>query len=778
MQPIDRLIQGLALSTSDNREETVKTIIKDCLFINNNEKVSVENLSNLIIKNYGIEIYPTELEEIINVLLDKTEIRGVKQFCLSDETYKLFESQKSKYQDNELKRYNNFINLLNKEVISQNLTPDEQKKIWDNFQLYLYNNFFEYGETAVKFLNPSFNGDENFNVETSVYKFLEKLNDAKLKKIFISLVENYIKNINDDELNFLNDLANKTLSFKSLGLPKELHEIALEKNVIDWIIYVDTNFLFSLLDLHSNDNAENWACKQLWNAIDNNQIKIKFRVLARTMAELNLKERELNKLLPQKGDLRPSEIKAMLKSNNVDSFSKKYLEQLIENPESAIHPSIIITTAKAVLSKKFKIELAKENYEHLEEGNHIDNVVKEYSNYIVDNNILRQNEGFRPIDRTEKQIYHDIFLREVSLEARKKIGIKNPQTLNDVRFFGITIDKNLIKFDNYLLKKHKQTYPTFFLPSHLLNRIVRLLPIQTNDYKKAFISAISSYNFNADVRTTKDIIDIVHYLRSQGIEDESIILNFISEKVFISKFKQEQNQGTVDAFYEAEINKLYSQKEKDLEQVRQQLIEQQQQLLSIQNQFEQKNIDSQNQQTIVNKLIEQNTEVSKQYQLMAKELKKINQKPKPSKEPNKLPELPLMETALMAEKRKNFEDKRKNFERLQKIKNKSEQYAENISNIFFYFRLIALLIIFIGIIYIITNNDWNILEPTTFIFSTFFFGAILDNLYFAMVGEEFIYSPKQYKEITKKTALKKVHNFYEFDIQEYNQIKSEIEILD
>jgi hypothetical protein len=79
-----------------------------------------------------------------------------------------------------------------------------------------------------------------------------------------------------------------------LGIDPKLASNNLENSLVDWILYLDTNVLYSLLNLHAN--PENEACKALIHLIKENKkhIKIVLRYSELTKKELNAKKDDSN----------------------------------------------------------------------------------------------------------------------------------------------------------------------------------------------------------------------------------------------------------------------------------------------------------------------------------------------------------------------------------------------------------------------------------------------------------------------------------------------------
>ncbi|MBK9985285.1 MAG: hypothetical protein IPP15_23580 [Saprospiraceae bacterium] len=92
-------------------------------------------------------------------------------------------------------------------------------------------------------------------------------------RFFKLIVDKFPDYVSKEDLNFLNEISLKTQSFVSLGVkPEEIKEIS-DMNLIDWVLYLDTNVIYSLLSLHSH--PENEACIALIKLIKDNPEIIK-----------------------------------------------------------------------------------------------------------------------------------------------------------------------------------------------------------------------------------------------------------------------------------------------------------------------------------------------------------------------------------------------------------------------------------------------------------------------------------------------------------------------
>src|SRR5690606_4426036 len=106
--------------------------------------------------------------------------------------------------------------------------------------------------------------------------------------------------------------------------------------------------------------------------------------------------------------------------------------------------------------------------------------ISDYFKYIDDRNALKEEfckkkgTTFYPIFKSEAQVRHDVTLREI-LRNSRKIKEGEELTMNNIKFFGLTLDSMLVAFDRSKTKDYhdEDTYPIFFKPSFLLDKLTR-----------------------------------------------------------------------------------------------------------------------------------------------------------------------------------------------------------------------------------------------------------------------------------------------------------------
>ncbi|MBW4969036.1 hypothetical protein KZY98_01095 [Croceibacter atlanticus] len=568
-----KILSTLSLASSDTREDTLASIIVKTIELSE-KNVKKESLGDLIHEQFEFVPYKTELESITNKLLDEGHIQIKDDLLLLSETKAAeVKSNDLTLTDSDKKRFQNFKSFIQDDLESDIDTADI-KLIWQHFLNYLYNCFFEYGQEALKTLHPHITFENDSGFESLTTKAVNQLKSERedLTELFQKTIELFPNYASKEDLNFLVELAQKTSSFSSLGVDPTLLSGGLENELIDWTLYLDTNVLYSLLDLHSHPESD--ASKALIQLIhDNNDIiKIKLRYSEFTYRELKNKHQDF-KLLDSK--MSSPAISALLKSGKVDSFAEQFYRKLQENPDT-LHPAEVVELSQTEL-KSNKIEIGRnaKRVENIGED-YISTQISDYFKYIDERNAIREEfckksgSNFYPVSKSEGQVRHDITLRELLRDSR---NIKDGQelTMNNIKFFGLTLDSMLISFDRYKTKDYhdEDTYPIFFKPSFLLDKLTRILPVQTTDYKKAFIKAITTKGFHRNGKKSRDVLKLVNYLKDKGIDNTDVVYNLISEDLFLEKLNvnQDSKDFNKDEFISSEINRQFEEAQNQLKSV-------------------------------------------------------------------------------------------------------------------------------------------------------------------------------------------------------------------
>ena len=553
MTDINKIIRVLDLSKSDARDGTLDGIIKYIIFNSGSKGIEEKKLPREILKELTLEVHEQDITDSLVRLnnekaLEKTEKGNLK--LVLDEELKLKQQTISINESREA-RFNLFKTHIEKIATKFDyaIVENEISDLWEIFRTFIYECYLTHGKNAISNFTNGENEHED-SVKKLVKKYKKETSNKKLSKILAKYIQIYPEVIDSNILKYLTDLANKTESFYSLGLSQDEYDKLYEDLKFDWIIFVDTNFIYSILSLHNH--PENQAAKFLLEL--GTELGISFKYITKTYNELNHKKADFEKYLEK--DLQPTQIKALLQSGKLDNFAQSYYEKLIEDKDNTPHPSDIITHSQNSMKEK-SLVIYNSKFERLNNSEeYLLDQESQFNTYLTLLDEARQEKGLRRKGQKDPlQVQHDVFLREAILSLRKA----NVTSMNTAKYFGVTLDKTLIKFDSYQIRKKAVgvIIPTFFKPSILLKKLLKQAPLKTKEnYLRAFVSTISTPAIDDNNYISKIAIRSLKYFHNMGIDNEKLILGCLKDELFLKEFEEkEKNQSELDEFVESAINK-------------------------------------------------------------------------------------------------------------------------------------------------------------------------------------------------------------------------------
>ncbi len=573
-----KILTTLSLAGSDTRTDTLASVILYSLQLK--EKPNLESLCEEIKNVFGFEPYQEEILSLLKALVNDGKIVNDRnEYSLTSQEIERLNIEEQKLKDRDRSRLRVFREFIH-ENLQEDVSTEEVKELWSAFLSHIYNSFFHFGQEAAKILHPQLKNDDDsaLKYNSLVTNTISGFKKHHLKKVLRQSIERFPDYATQDDIDFINELAQKTISFSSLGFDPSNPIENPDIQTIDWVLYLDTNVLYSILNLH--DHPENDSVNALLKLIIENKayLSVKLRYSTVTQKELRFKRNDFTSLDENLSD---SAIKAILRSEQTDPFTEKYLKNLLLNRDNTLHPKTVIEFSGITLKEKF-IEIGQDSkeIEHLGET-FLQSKVTEYYGYLSDYNQTleefneRKGRSFNPITKGEKQVLHDVTLREVILYRRSKNSKDEHSTMNSMKYFGLTLDETLLRFDKKMTKESgsSNSIPIFFKPSFLLNRLIRVLPIKTEDYKRAFVKAITTSGFHRDSSNTREVLKIVNYLKNLGIDNERILFSVITDRLFLKEFsKIDQNdEDNQKLFIESQLNQEFEKLQNDLNRTKESL---------------------------------------------------------------------------------------------------------------------------------------------------------------------------------------------------------------
>lgn len=548
----DRIVHALYLAKSNKREEMLSNLVENLLF-SYEFALSFDDIKDLIRDDIGFVPIELELRNCLDNSVSSKQLTSKDdKYDLSDESRKRVSLSLAEENAIETKRYTNFRQQC-PSIIDVSLSDEEVQKLWKVYNEYLIKCFLEFGKKATEIFLPN-SRINDLRANGFLGDALAQFDSDRLKEGFREIAQEYPDKLIPDEIRYLDSLATRAEKVFSLGLQKEELEKIQNLTFKDVVIFADTNVLYQVLGL--SDHAEDEAVQQIVSIARNKSIDIRITCLGRTMKELNTAKEDLERRIP-KQNLNPSHIRALLKSPELDNFSRKYYEQKLRDSETP-HPSVRVSHAIENLRSK-GIEVYRAKFPSLDEdedNKHLNAQVTEYNDWVTRRNEQRRQVGLNDMRyKSDKQIEHDVYLREAMVLLRKKVRVEH-----EVKYICLTLDRRLVDFDQYesrqsMAGQFDPVSPLFMAPSVFMSKIRPFLPIQTDDYSKAFVKALTCATADTgDSHRSEMLQRSFSYFLKQGIDDEGAIGNIIKRDLFIHDFEEQENIGQAEDFIKSEVN--------------------------------------------------------------------------------------------------------------------------------------------------------------------------------------------------------------------------------
>lgn len=275
------LVHHVKLNESGWWEKAIQNIIISTFGINNNAPISEKEIYENLHNEIKTEIDIARLSKQFDVLKSKRIIISTADnlYLLSDETYNDFNSSFTIQKEIEFEAENRF------EELCVQLCPDiDSKKLWNELNEHLIIPLIkEIGAKTYELIS----GVDSMNIEQygQFQLFLTRYNGDKAR--VQALLLKYFDFSNEFVKKYILHQLNAYFFIEATNLNQQTVEkvYELSKSQSNLKIFVDTNFLLTLLDLH--DNPSNDATSALLELIEEikNKVIIKFYVLPKTVEE-------------------------------------------------------------------------------------------------------------------------------------------------------------------------------------------------------------------------------------------------------------------------------------------------------------------------------------------------------------------------------------------------------------------------------------------------------------------------------------------------------------
>ncbi|MCB8944755.1 MAG: hypothetical protein H6658_13480 [Ardenticatenaceae bacterium] len=378
--------------------------------------------------------------------------------------------------------------------------------LWMCLKNYMARAFHRHGIETTLLLDPKYDIPREDRKHLSTYleeAISEACGQIPAEKA-TEIVSSFFTTNTDLRTKYVAQLLDATFTYFALTIDRTASDY-LSSNIPSLSLFLDTNFIFGLLDLSSSPLAE--VTKELVRIIQTHNLPFRLYYHEKTLEEFlsaihvvgsRLKGRNWTQSLSKAAIHAP-----------LSGIEYRYHKENSVNP---IHPDIFLSKYEHAIellsSMGFTIYRSSGSNKKLDNERY--ELTTQYDEYIKQN----RKRG----EKAYEVLNHDIVLWQTVNELRV-----NGSSVLDAHAFVLTIDYYLYSFDWQLLRQ-KSHVGRILLPNHFLQILRPFLPVN-DDLNKHFVETFAIPAFRAteaDYSTVNS--KILSYLTTfRGVEEETAI---------------------------------------------------------------------------------------------------------------------------------------------------------------------------------------------------------------------------------------------------------------
>jgi len=281
----ENMCQFVAVSQTGDQIKTIGGLVSLCLYSGKQYRYNdFSIIKKDILDMYGLDIQESNIEEAIRSLLSSNI------FYIENELYKLekntFDGIHFRIED--AKRTEDQVKKLWEDYLAHNQINIDGERMWKALQDYLQNIFKRHGLQAAALLDcESKNQIHEMSMASIISKSLQDngIVSEDDKKSDQEAIFGFLSNkVNDsNKVRYITQLADAAYNFFTLDVPYDVTSKMWGK-IKEVTIFLDTNFLFGILGLHSSSYAN--VSNELLSAISKNKLPFKLRYHEKTLEEM------------------------------------------------------------------------------------------------------------------------------------------------------------------------------------------------------------------------------------------------------------------------------------------------------------------------------------------------------------------------------------------------------------------------------------------------------------------------------------------------------------
>lgn len=475
-----------ALSHDQKFDAVIQNLIIYSLVLNPNIPIITDSdVQGCIKELFGITIRLHIVQSNIDKLLDSKEILRDREKRLSPSIATKSNVQKRILEATKLEERvkTRWISELEYELASQS-----GEEIWNCLKAYLYKVFEQHGVQTLNLLNPSMqpSNEEQINLTMILDEVISEGNYQLPKEALSNAINTFILDADEERVNYLSSLVDAT--FTSFALTADADTVNfLNSRLSNISLFLDTNFIFGILDLHKNN--EDGAAKEIMAELRKNRLPLSLTYHPETLAEFK-RAFESKALLLKSTKWSRTTSRLALEVDGLSALEELYHKQ---NLDQEVDPHLF-------LDKYEHVDLILRDIGLIE---HIPGAISDIEHAEIEEDIEAYQNFYESLPHRKGKSYasfkHDI----VALREVRSLNSKKTKFLDSKAIF-ISSDYVLSKFERTHLKKSWEM--GFVVSPSVFLQLIR--PFIENDYKsnKRFVDTFSIpeiRSFEIDYTTTR-----------------------------------------------------------------------------------------------------------------------------------------------------------------------------------------------------------------------------------------------------------------------------------
>ena len=537
----EKMCNFIAVAKTGDPRETVRGLVTLCLFELPNEQFdAAEPFRKTIETLFGLAI-PEDQIEVALEYLEKQKIitrPGNTNYRLEAATMESLKQSIGNAQSLEDRVKTAWYSQL--EVSHPDLPVNDA---WKVLRAYLQRTFRRHGIQAAALLDPTV--DTPTEHEASLTAILHqtidehRFSDKKVRLSAEAAVSEFMAALgtDPDRIKYIAQLADAAFNFYTLEVSADLSE-CLRHKLCELTLFLDTNFLFGILDLHYNTQVQ--VSHDLLRAITEHNLPFKLRFHEET-------QKEMASTISHYGDIlrsrvwTPSLSRAASTSRNLPGIEQKYHER---NAAGLIDVDEFVRTYE-----HFDSLLAEKNIKifrpHAHRADSQNDIFHEYKAFLA-----RNGRGDKPYET----VMHDAKVLEETRNLRT-----NAASSLEAGALLISCDYFLYRFDWEASRKSGQR-ACVLLPN-IFWQILRPFVPADQDFEKAFAETFALPEFSAiGSGGSRACSKMLQILATYKEVPEQTAMKMLANDLLLDRLRSEHD----DAKFEEQVQQAFVEENRNL----------------------------------------------------------------------------------------------------------------------------------------------------------------------------------------------------------------------